>query len=83
VAPHRDEIHYSPEVAAFWHYRAKLSRQYWLVHSSQKSASVAVNGRETYWKSKAPIPGGMAFENFEIRRPFSSDVPLWFGVEPA
>ena len=24
-----------------------------------------VNGRYTYWASKSPIPGGIAYENFE------------------
>jgi len=45
--------------------------QYW-----RKAAAVgpdlvcAVNGRFAYWTSDRPIPGGIAFENVELREPF-------------
>lgn len=41
---------------------------------------VAVNGRRQYWMSRASIPGGIAFENFELRLPFEEGQKLWFGI---
>ena len=47
-----------------------------VVHSKR----VRVNGRATYWGSHAPIPGGVAFENFELIQRFTSGEESWFGV---
>ena len=40
----------------------------------------AVNGRFVYWGSKRPIPGGISFENFELREPFRSGQTFIFGI---
>ena len=34
--------------------------------SEGRTWSCTVNGRQTYWASIAPIPGGVAYENFEL-----------------
>ena len=34
----------------------------------------------TYWMSDRPIPGGIAFENFELREPFRSGQTFGFGI---
>ena len=41
----------------------------WFINSSDEGV---VNGRYTYWASKSPIPGGIAYENFELTEPFQS-----------
>ena len=41
-----------------------------------------VNGRTTYWGSRAPIPGGIAYENFELEAPFAEGQEFRFGVVP-
>jgi hypothetical protein len=39
-----------------------------------------VNARYTYWQSRQPIPGGVAFENFELREPFYPGQRFVFGI---
>jgi hypothetical protein len=41
---------------------------------------VAVNARYTYWQSSRPIPGGVAFENFELRERFYEGQVFIFGI---
>lgn len=41
-----------------------------------------MNGRYTYWASKSPIPGGIAYENFELTEPFQSGQSYIFGITP-
>ena len=40
------------------------------------------SGRYTYWASKSPIPGGIAYENFELTEPFQSGQSYIFGITP-
>lgn len=73
-----------------WRYRPyyKLT-QYWRVDSANydKSLQVRVNGRAKYWtggsddKTKyIDIPGGPAFENFELRENYYSGQKFYFGL---
>ncbi|MDB5135673.1 MAG: hypothetical protein JWP37_2276 [Mucilaginibacter sp.] len=73
-----------------WRYRPfyKLT-QYWRVDSVgyDPSLQVRVNGRAKYWsgasldKSKyIDIPGGTAFENFELRENYHSGQQFYFGL---
>ena len=41
-----------------------------------------MNGRTVYWASRAPIPGGIAYENFEMAAPFAAGQEFRFGVTP-
>jgi hypothetical protein len=41
---------------------------------------VVVNGRYTYWRSKQPVPGGIAFENFELKQRFREGQTFVFGI---
>jgi len=73
-----------------WRYRPgyKLT-QYWRVDSSEydQSLNVRVNGRAKYWaggsndKTKyINIPGGPAFENFELREKYQPGQKFYFGL---
>lgn len=66
----------------FWDYRGEKLVQYWRKPAGEVTASLecAVNGRFTYWGGKQPIPGGVSFENFELREPFRSGQTFVFGV---
>ncbi|MDB6034549.1 MAG: hypothetical protein JWM16_4887 [Verrucomicrobiales bacterium] len=66
----------------FWDYRGSKVTQYWRKSSRevQPDLSCAVNGRFTYWGSRQPIPGGVAFENFELRESFRSGQSYIFGI---
>ena len=73
-----------------WRYRPfyKLT-QYWRMPSavSDSSLQVRVNGRAKYWTGESPnksdyidIPGGPAFENFELRENYHPGQKFYFGL---
>ena len=68
--------------AAHWRYRGLPVTQYWTKPpgTSQNDLQVAVNGRYTYWMSRHSIPGGVAFENFEMRERFHPGQRFVFGI---
>jgi hypothetical protein len=90
-----DELASWPQQPAYlfrwgWRYRPfyKLT-QYWRVDSAgyDPTLQVRVNGRAKYWnnasadKSKyIDIPGGPAFENFELRENYHSGQQFYFGL---
>lgn len=64
-----------------WYYGGQPVTQYWRKPAGAKeSLAVAVNGRYTYWMSNRPIPGGVAFENFEIQERFQNGQEYTFGI---
>jgi hypothetical protein len=72
---------YSPDVARHWHYQGAVATQFWRARA-RAGLVVRVNGRRTYWASDAPIPGGVAYENFELEAPFEPGWESWFGATP-
>jgi hypothetical protein len=73
---------YSPDTRPHWKYSGKVATQAWKSLDADSRLEVWVNGRHTYWASHSPIPGGIAFENFEMVSPFQQGQEFWFGVEP-
>jgi len=65
-----------------WRYRGLPVTQYWRKPAGtwRDDLQVAVNGRFTYWMSRYPIPGGIAFENFELRERFHAGQRSVFGI---
>jgi Neuraminidase (sialidase) len=73
-----------------WRYRpAYKLTQYWRKESSHfdTSLSLRVNGRVYYWSGGSRnkshyirIPGGAAFENFELREKFHQGQRFYFGI---
>ena len=65
-----------------WHYAGYKVTQYWAKATGtfRDDLQVAVNGRYTYWLSERPIPGGVAFENFELRERFYNGQKFTFGI---
>jgi hypothetical protein len=65
-----------------WHYAGSRVTQYWLKETGtfRDDLQVVVNGRYTYWRSSRPIPGGVAFENFELRELFYDGQRAIFGI---
>lgn len=70
-----------PGVHPAWQYTGKKATQYWRTADAD-GLTVRVNGRETFWGSNTPIPGGISFENFELEAPFRDGQEFWFGVTP-
>lgn len=72
---------YAKGTPFWWHYEGKPATQYWRA-PRHRQLLLRVNGRKTYWASDAPIPGGIAFENFELEAPFRAGLEFTFGVTP-
>jgi len=65
-----------------WHYAGCKVTQYWAKEAGafREDLQAIVNGRYTYWQSSQPIPGGVAFENFELRERFYDGQKFVFGI---
>jgi hypothetical protein len=75
----------SSHAAPHWHYAFPMRlTQYWRVpaYDIQPDLRVRVNGRRVYWASHDPVPGGPAFENFEVRQRYKEGQTFIFGVTP-
>jgi hypothetical protein len=79
--PDPQKATYAPDTPEWWQYRGKPARQFWRARAAQ-DLKVRVNGRFVYWAGDRPIPGGVAFENFEMEAPFHPGGEFVFGVEP-
>jgi hypothetical protein len=66
----------------FWHYAGCKVTQYWAKEAGafRDDLHAVVNARYTYWQSSRPIPGGVAFENFELRERFYAGQKSIFGI---
>jgi hypothetical protein len=67
-----------------WHYAGYNVTQYWAKEPGtfRNDLRAVVNARYTYWQSSRPIPGGIAFENFELRERFYDGQQFTFGITP-
>lgn len=65
-----------------WYYGGFKVTQYWKKRKGtyRDDLHVRVNARYTYWMSRQPIPGGVAFENFEVRERFYEGQQFVFGI---
>jgi hypothetical protein len=68
--------------SAHWVYSLPKITQYWRVpgHDIEPDLRVRVNARRVYWASTAPVLGGIAFENFEVRQRFVAGQTFIFGI---
>ncbi|HEY3413153.1 MAG TPA: hypothetical protein VGM51_08855 [Armatimonadota bacterium] len=66
---------------SWWRYEGPNFTQYWRQPEPvDPDLRVLVNARKAYWSSSDPIPGGKAFENFEMNATFHSGQIFIFGV---
>jgi hypothetical protein len=80
--PHPADAEYAPETRRSWRYVGEAASQSWRIDNPPPKLKACVNGRLKYWNSNASVPGGVAFENFELVAPFRQGQEFWFGVEP-
>lgn len=78
--PHRAA--HAPGTKEHWHYVGVPAVQTWRAEDPDPALVAQVNGRYTYWMSEAPIPGGIAFENFELVEPFRQGRAFTFSADP-
>jgi hypothetical protein len=65
-----------------WHYPLPKLTQYWRLaaHDIEPDLRVRVNGRRVYWASHDIVPGGIAYENFDVRQRYIPGQTFIFGV---
>jgi hypothetical protein len=65
-----------------WHYPLPKLTQYWRIaaHDIEPDLRVRVNGRRVYWASHDLVPGGIAYENFDVRQRYVSGQTFIFGI---
>lgn len=73
---------YHPNTAGHWKYEGVFATQYWICEKPSPELMGQVNGRYVYWASTTPIPGGVSFENFELKEPFRNGIRFVYGVTP-
>ena len=73
---------YAEGTSDHWRYRGGRARQSWIAEDPHPQLEALVNARATYWASSSPIPGGPAYENFELTEPFRDGRELRFRIEP-
>lgn len=77
-------VYPDPDRPWFWHYPGLKVTQYWRKPAEDLGEDLCaqVNGRRVYWGSEWPIPGGVAFENFELVEAFRPGRPVIFAITP-
>lgn len=67
---------------SWWRWPWEPLVQYWRkpAGSVREDLTFAANGRVVYWGGSLPIPGGIAFENTELRQAFAPGDPYCFGI---
>ena len=69
--------------APWWRYRGSFNlTQYWRKPkgTARPGLRLRVNGRRVYWANHTPIPGGLAYENFDLVEPFHEGQVFVYGV---
>jgi hypothetical protein len=77
-----EQADYSWGTRQHWRYQGRIARQRWQVADPDPKLEALVNARRVYWGSRSPIPGGAAYENFEMVAPFKQGGEFWFSVDP-
>ncbi|MER3376211.1 MAG: hypothetical protein RIM83_16345 [Allomuricauda sp.] len=75
-------VTYSLDTKEHWKYKGQKATQYWKKPNPNSNLNGLVNGRYAYWASESPIPGGISYENFEMKEPFENGSMFYFGVSP-
>src|SRR5262249_27632097 len=67
-----------------WQYPPPRLPQYWRIAGRDigPALRVRVNGRRVYWASHNPVPGGIAYENFDVRQRYVPGQTFIFGITP-
>ncbi|UNK71078.1 hypothetical protein [Microbacterium sp. H1-D42] len=73
---------YADDMAEHWRFLGRRARQTWRIEDPHPDLEVLVNARWSYWASASEIPGGPAYENFEIVEPFRQGAAFRFAVDP-
>lgn len=66
-----------------WHYRGARVMQYWKKPANTPAVNLELrtNARFMYWMTDVQIPGGISFENIDLRDDFVDGEEFVYGVE--
>jgi len=77
------EVDYVEAVQWWWKYTGTPATHYWRKPQPHSSLMTRVNGRSNYYGGRGSrIPGGIAYENFELQESFTKGAEFSFGVTP-
>lgn len=77
-----EKAEYVSNLPEWWKYRGRKATQYWYCKTPASDLNGIVNGRVVYWGDLLPIPGGISFENFEMKQVFRQGDRFVFGIAP-
>lgn len=77
-----ENAEYAEKTTNNWKYQGKPATQYWYCKDADTSLQGLVNGRYVYWAGDRPIPGGISYENFEMKKKFRQGDRFVFGISP-
>lgn len=82
ATPNEKDLRSAKVDVDWWAFDGLVATQYWRKYPGTVSSplSVRVNGRAVYYGTKALLPGGIAFENFELIEKYAPGVESAFGV---
>lgn len=75
-----ENAEYAEKTTNNWKYQGKPATQYWYCKDPDSSLQGLVNGRYAYWAGDRPIPGGISYENFEMKKRFKQGDRFVFGI---
>lgn len=82
ITPSENDLPAAQTDRRWWYFDGRVATQYWRKYPDtvRWPVKVRVNGRATYYGSHGPLPGGIAYENFEIIEKYEPGVESVFGV---
>ena len=82
ITPSESDLSAASMPPGGWSFAGKVAAQYWRKYpgTAKPDLRARVNGRARYWGTGVEIPGGVAYENFELIEKFEPGTELWFGV---
>ena len=82
ITPSETDLPAAQVERKWWYFDGRVATQFWRKYADTVKSPVAVrvNGRAVYYGTNAPLPGGIAFENFELIEKYQPGVESVFGV---
>lgn len=82
ITPNETDLTAASASLGWWGFAGRVSTQYWRKYPGtvKKPLVVRVNGRAIYYGTQTRVPGGVAFENFELVEKYEPGVESSFGV---
>ncbi len=82
ITPSETDLNAAKVEPSWWHFDGRVATQYWRKYAGtvKSPIKVRVNGRARYYGQATLLPGGIAYENFEIIETYEPGTESVFGV---